>query len=70
MGFEKGNRIWSQSVSDTQAYKQFGNSVVVPVVEAVAGLMEPHIRKAVGEQAPAKPIQKDLYRGARLAAVG
>ncbi len=30
-------------VSDTQAYKQFGNSVVVPVVEAVAKVMKPHI---------------------------
>ena len=34
-------------VSDTQAYKQFGNSVVVPVVEAVARHMEPHILKAL-----------------------
>ena len=31
-------------VSDTQAYKQFGNSVVVPVVEAIAKQMLPHIR--------------------------
>jgi DNA (cytosine-5)-methyltransferase 1 len=31
-------------VSDTQAYKQFGNSVVVPVIEAVAQVMEPHVR--------------------------
>jgi DNA (cytosine-5)-methyltransferase 1 len=30
-------------VSDTQAYKQFGNSVVVPVVEAVARHMAPWI---------------------------
>jgi DNA (cytosine-5)-methyltransferase 1 len=30
-------------VSDTQAYKQFGNSVVVPVIEAVAKHMKPHI---------------------------
>lgn len=30
-------------VSDTQAYKQFGNSVVVPVVQAVAQAMRPHI---------------------------
>lgn len=70
MGFEKGNRVWSQSVSDTQAYKQFGNSVVVPVVEAVAELMEPHIRRAVGDRIAQKPAQKDLYRGAKLAAVG
>lgn len=31
-------------VSDTQAYKQFGNSVAVPVFEAVARIMEPNIR--------------------------
>jgi len=30
-------------VSDTQAYKQFGNSVVVPAISAVAELMKPHI---------------------------
>ena len=30
-------------VSDTQAYKQFGNSVVVDVVEAVAKTMAPHV---------------------------
>jgi DNA (cytosine-5)-methyltransferase 1 len=34
-------------VSDTQAYKQFGNSVVVPVFSAVATLMKPAILKAV-----------------------
>ncbi|MGF6180581.1 DNA (cytosine-5)-methyltransferase 1 [Massilia sp. UYP32] len=33
-------------VSDTQAYKQFGNSVVVPVFKAVATLMKPHIMAA------------------------
>jgi len=36
-------------VSDTQAYKQFGNSVVVPVVEAVAKFMESYLKKAVAE---------------------
>ncbi len=40
MGFEDEFEI---PVSDTQAYKQFGNSVVVPVVEAVARVMYPHI---------------------------
>lgn len=30
-------------VSDTQAYKQFGNSVVVPVIAEVARIMKPHI---------------------------
>jgi len=40
MGFPDDFRI---PVSDTQAYKQFGNSVVVPVVEAVAKAMSPHV---------------------------
>jgi DNA (cytosine-5)-methyltransferase 1 len=30
-------------VSDTQAYKQFGNSVVVPVIEAIAKAMRPYV---------------------------
>src|SRR5205085_8964849 len=34
-------------VSDTQAYRQFGNAVVVPVVRAVAKVMEPHIKSTV-----------------------
>ncbi len=41
MGFEKpGEASFKIPVSDTQAYKQFGNSVVVPVVEAVAHHMQ------------------------------
>ena len=36
MGFPDGFKI---PVSDTQAYKQFGNSVVVPVVERIASEM-------------------------------
>lgn len=43
MGFERGNRVWEIPVSDTQAYKQFGNAVVVPVVEAIAEAMAPWI---------------------------
>jgi DNA (cytosine-5)-methyltransferase 1 len=30
-------------VSDTQAYRQFGNSVVVPVIKEIAQMMLPHI---------------------------
>jgi DNA (cytosine-5)-methyltransferase 1 len=40
MGFPDTFRIL---VSDTQAYRQFGNSVVVPVVRAVAATMHPHV---------------------------
>lgn len=42
MGFHDDFQI---VVSDTQAYKQFGNSVVVPVIEAVAHIMEPYIEQ-------------------------
>ena len=34
-------------VSDTQAYRQFGNSVVVPVMKEVARIMIPHVRALV-----------------------
>lgn len=40
MGFEHGDRKWVINVSDTQAYRQFGNAVVVPVVEAIARYMK------------------------------
>jgi DNA (cytosine-5)-methyltransferase 1 len=43
MGFETPDRKWFIPVSDTQAYRQFGNAVVVPVVEAIARHMQPHI---------------------------
>jgi DNA (cytosine-5)-methyltransferase 1 len=50
MGFDApGESKFRIPVSDTQAYKQFGNSVAVPAVTAVARHMEPHIRAAVAE---------------------
>lgn len=36
-------------VSDTRAYKQFGNSVVMPVIRAVAQVMQPIIYQSVYE---------------------
>lgn len=47
MGFDRGDRRWRIEVSDTQAYRQFGNAVVVPVVEFLAQAMQPYIEKAV-----------------------
>jgi DNA (cytosine-5)-methyltransferase 1 len=48
MGFDSpGREPMKIPVSDTQAYKQFGNAVVVPVVEAVARHMQPFILEAV-----------------------
>jgi DNA (cytosine-5)-methyltransferase 1 len=47
MGFDTpGGPTWKIPVSDTQAYKQFGNAVVVPAVTAVARHMEPQILAA------------------------
>lgn len=46
MGFPDDFRI---TVSDTQAYRQFGNSVVAPMIASVARAMRPHI---VGQAGP------------------
>ena len=55
MGFPDSFRI---PVSDTQAYKQFGNSVVMPVMKEVARVMKPRIL----ELRDSKPIkQKSLF---------
>jgi DNA (cytosine-5)-methyltransferase 1 len=40
MGYPDSYKI---PVSDTRAYKQFGNSVVVPLMKHVAMLMKPYI---------------------------
>jgi len=53
MGFDDTFRI---PVSDTRAYKQFGNSVVVPVIAEVARLMAPHIKSEAA--APKKRSRK------------
>lgn len=61
MGFDEprgsGFRI---PVSDTQAYRQFGNAVVVPVVRAVASLMKPHIYSLCAPGATAAATTKEL----------
>lgn len=52
MGFDKpGQQEFRIPVSDTQAYRQFGNAVVVPVVEAVARHMAPFLQAAIEESA-------------------
>ncbi|MEG3132246.1 DNA cytosine methyltransferase [Rouxiella sp. T17] len=56
MGFEKPEgKPFRIPVSDTQSYRQFGNSVVVPVFEAVAMLLEPYIHRAVSIDRKNKP---------------
>lgn len=72
MGFPERFRI---PVSDTQAYRQFGNSVVVPVVESIAR----NVAEALGYPAPARsrlhawrpsqqpplPVEKSALHSAR-----
>ncbi len=59
MGFDKpGESSFNIPVSDTQAYKQFGNSVVVPVVEALAEFMKPWLRNAV--ETPRNQLRLEL----------
>jgi DNA (cytosine-5)-methyltransferase 1 len=49
MGFPDTFRI---PVSDTQAYRQFGNSVVMPVMREVARIMLPHVQTLLAEDNP------------------
>jgi DNA (cytosine-5)-methyltransferase 1 len=48
MGFDSDDRQFNIVVADTPAYKQFGNSVVVPVVSEIARIMKPHIMAIKG----------------------
>lgn len=62
MGFDRPAREpFRITVSDTQAYKQFGNAVAVPVVAAVAKALAPYVR---GERRGAGMEQEELELGA------
>ncbi|MBS1069745.1 DNA (cytosine-5-)-methyltransferase [Gluconobacter cerinus] len=56
MGFERPGRPFRIGVSDTQAYRQFGNAVVVPVIEHLAEAMAPYIRTVM--QIPEDPKRR------------
>ena len=59
MGFDRpGQTPFVIPVSDTRAYKQFGNAVVVPVVEAVARHIAPWI--GVGEDTGIRQLRLRL----------
>ncbi len=61
MGFDKpGKSDFVIPVSDTQAYRQFGNAVVVPVVRSVVDLMKPHLYEALCDRVEV-PRQKELH---------
>lgn len=60
MGFDSlGKPTFEIPVSDTQAYKQFGNAVVVPVAELVARFMLPHIEDSM--RSPSQQRELRLY---------
>ncbi|MBB6319286.1 DNA (cytosine-5-)-methyltransferase [Paraburkholderia tropica] len=67
MGFPDTFRI---TVSDTQAYRQFGNSVVMPVMREVARTMMPHLdamlAKAPAGKRAAKSGKKSVEEAATL----
>lgn len=47
MGFDVSGRVpFEIPVSDTQAYRQFGNSVAVPVIESIARAMQPYLSQS------------------------
>ncbi len=57
MGFDAhGGSEFHIPVSDTQAYRQFGNSVAVPVIEAVAGHMRQPLNRIIAQQARMKAV--------------
>jgi DNA (cytosine-5)-methyltransferase 1 len=61
MGFDKpGESNFIIPVSDTQAYRQFGNSVAVPVFEAVAKLMKERVIAAREAQREVNSPQYEL----------
>jgi DNA (cytosine-5)-methyltransferase 1 len=49
-------------VSNTQAYRQFGNSVVVPVISEIARIMQPHINELVNRHRNKRHEQLDLWQ--------
>jgi DNA (cytosine-5)-methyltransferase 1 len=59
MGFERRDRPFLLHGSDTQAYRQFGNSVVVPVIEFLAAAMKPHVEAAVARGVAREASLKD-----------
>lgn len=49
MGFDRPGAPFAIPVSDSQAYRQFGNSVVVPLVEAIARVIVPLLMRQVSK---------------------
>lgn len=60
MGFDSPDRRWEIPVSDVQAYRQFGNAVVVPVVKHIAHHVKPYIQMLSPEDFKISFAQLDL----------
>lgn len=58
MGFPDSFQI---PVSDTQAYRQFGNSVVMPVMQEVARIMTPHVQALIAHERDGTPLALPLF---------
>lgn len=58
MGFPDTFKI---TVSDTQAYRQFGNSVVMPVMKEVARIMVPHVLPLISDGHDSAPQTIPLF---------
>lgn len=62
MGFDKpGESRFVIPVSDTQAYKQFGNAVAVPCVEALARFTAPWLGVEEGGDSALPPMRLPLF---------
>ncbi len=64
MGFDStGKSAFMIPVSDTQAYRQFGNAVVVPVVESIARQMAPFVTQN-------RAVSGDTFQQKKVAVAG
>lgn len=64
MGFERpGKPFILKDVSDTQLYRQFGNAVVVPVVEFVAEGIRPHLAEMLKKEEPRQAPRRRAANG-------
>ncbi len=59
MGYPDTFRI---PVSNTQGYRQFGNSVVVPVIREIARIMQPHIQTLMANEEQHELQAHELWR--------
>lgn len=70
MGFDSGARqfVIPDAISDTQAYKQFGNAVVPLVVQSILKAALPHVLKVMKVMAANRQIAMPLDDAIRLRA--